>query len=196
LQERRRQRELGHPREAASQRHEAHVVVIQVDEADPIVAKRVAEARGRQQVFDIAAMARPFADRDASGAGATAGDRRPGDDERMGVDRGARFVLDHIRLEEHAAAGQIDLQLAQPTADQVGEVRGVCGGGQERDGGSLRQRKCPRVVRRRSARAGDQGNGQAGQELAARHAQRVARFSGLYGHSVKAFGAASIEDSA
>ena len=96
--------QLVQPRERLSQRHVAHIVVIQIDEpqiGDPAATRR---AGAGEQILDVAAMARAFADHDLARARLQKRRRGAGDDVRVRVDRGVGFVLDHVRLEEHAPA--------------------------------------------------------------------------------------------
>ena len=67
----------------------------------------------------------PFADNDLRRPGRPECDSRADDDERIRVDRRARFVLHHVRLQEHALAAHIHAKLPKPPPDHVAEIHVV-----------------------------------------------------------------------
>ena len=139
-------------REAAPQRHLPHVVLVEVDEADALVLQVIVEAGAREQVLRVAAVARAFADDDRRGAGAAERDGRADDDHRVGVDRGARLVLDHVRLEEHARPRTSTPSSREPAPDQRREVDVVGARRQQRDRRPIERLEVARVVRRGGGR--------------------------------------------
>ena len=99
------------------------------------MAQHVAQAAGRDQVLDVAPVARPLGDDDLGRPFAPAQLDDGGDDVRMGVDDLVAVVLDQVRLEDDALALQRHLgaEMLVLPVHHVGEVgvvigrRGRCG---------------------------------------------------------------------
>ena len=121
-QELHRQRQLLEARESAPQRHLPHIVLIEIDEADALVLEMIVKPGAGEQILGVAPMAGTFADDDRGGACAAKGDGGANHDQRIGVDRRARLVLDHVRLEKHTPAANVHAEIAESAPNQRREI--------------------------------------------------------------------------
>ena len=82
------------------------LVVVQVDERDAMVPQHVAQAAGLHQVLDVAPVPRPLGDDHLGGSLALAQLDGGSDDVGVRVDHPIAVILDQVRLQDHALAGQ------------------------------------------------------------------------------------------
>ena len=96
--------------------------VVEVDELEPRVVERLAQARRCDDGFGVAPVTRPFGHDDRLRAEAPERVRCSDDDTRIGVDRRAAEELDEVRLEHDGAAADVGAHDRQ--ARRAGVQRG------------------------------------------------------------------------
>src|SRR5262249_41063448 len=92
------------------------------DESQSIVGKDLIKTGARQEVLDVATMARPFADDHLASTGF---EKRGGgacDDARVRIDGRARFVLHHVWLQKDAAASNRSPKYLQASVDNIRQI--------------------------------------------------------------------------
>ena len=126
----------------------------------------------REQVFDSAPVARTFADDNLAGAGCEERGGSPRHDDWMRIDRGPRFVLDHVGFQEHPLAGNGWTKELQAAIDEIPEIDAIVGRRKKRHRRTIWHDEIVAAIRPAPARRGAGRQRQRGEERTARQSIR------------------------